>query len=132
MTLLITGGTGFVMSNLARRWLDADADARVVVLDAFGTIIQDFVQEKGVLEFGIQKTTGGSPDLPLFFDLDGNGCFDFEDVTFFNLYVAGCGGSVCSENECYDPHFDVNCDGCVDAADLAKLLGHNGNPPCNP
>ena len=30
MTLLITGGTGFVMSNLARRWLDADADARVV------------------------------------------------------------------------------------------------------
>ncbi len=34
MTLLITGGTGFVMSNLARRWLDADADARVVVLDA--------------------------------------------------------------------------------------------------
>lgn len=34
MTLLITGGTGFVMSNLARRWLDADADACVVVLDA--------------------------------------------------------------------------------------------------
>ena len=34
MTLLITGGTGFVMSNLARHWLDADADARVVVLDS--------------------------------------------------------------------------------------------------
>jgi len=34
MTLLITGGTGFVMSSLARRWLDADLAARVVILDA--------------------------------------------------------------------------------------------------
>ena len=34
MTLLITGGGGFVMSNLARRWLESDPGARVVVLDA--------------------------------------------------------------------------------------------------
>lgn len=34
MTLLVTGGTGFVMSVLARRWLDSDPGARVVVLDA--------------------------------------------------------------------------------------------------
>jgi UDP-glucose 4-epimerase len=34
MTLLVTGATGFVMSVLARHWLDADPDARVVVLDA--------------------------------------------------------------------------------------------------
>jgi UDP-glucose 4-epimerase len=34
MTLLVTGGTGFVMSVLARRWLDADPKARLVVLDA--------------------------------------------------------------------------------------------------
>ena len=34
MTLLITGGGGFVMSHLARTWLEADDEARVVVLDA--------------------------------------------------------------------------------------------------
>ena len=34
MTLLITGGTGFVMSNLARRWLESEAAARAVVLDS--------------------------------------------------------------------------------------------------
>jgi UDP-glucose 4-epimerase len=34
MTLLITGATGFVMSVLARQWLEADARARLVILDA--------------------------------------------------------------------------------------------------
>ena len=34
MKLLVTGGTGSVMSVLARRWLDADPAARLVVLDA--------------------------------------------------------------------------------------------------
>jgi UDP-glucose 4-epimerase len=34
MTLLITGGGGFVMSNLARMWLEKHGDDRVVVLDA--------------------------------------------------------------------------------------------------
>ena len=34
MTLLVTGGTGFVMSVLARHWLDADRAARVVILDS--------------------------------------------------------------------------------------------------
>jgi nucleoside-diphosphate-sugar epimerase len=34
MTLLITGGAGFVLSNLARHWLDTDPQAAVVVLDA--------------------------------------------------------------------------------------------------
>ncbi len=34
MTLLITGGGGFVMSHLARTWLEAEGEARVVVLDA--------------------------------------------------------------------------------------------------
>jgi len=34
MTLLITGGGGFVMSHLARTWLDANDSANVVVLDA--------------------------------------------------------------------------------------------------
>lgn len=34
MTLLITGGGGFVMSHLARTWLEADGGASVVVLDA--------------------------------------------------------------------------------------------------
>lgn len=34
MTLLVTGGTGFVMSVLGRHWLDADPQARLVVLDA--------------------------------------------------------------------------------------------------
>jgi UDP-glucose 4-epimerase len=33
MTLLITGATGFVMSVLARHWLERDPDARVIVLD---------------------------------------------------------------------------------------------------
>ena len=33
MKLLVTGGAGFVMSVLARRWLDADPAARLVVLD---------------------------------------------------------------------------------------------------
>ena len=33
MTLLITGGTGFVMSVLAREWLDRDPKARAVILD---------------------------------------------------------------------------------------------------
>jgi UDP-glucose 4-epimerase len=34
MTLLVTGGTGFVMSVLARQWLDTDPKARLVVLDS--------------------------------------------------------------------------------------------------
>jgi nucleoside-diphosphate-sugar epimerase len=34
MNLLVTGGTGFVMSVLARHWLDAQPDGRVVILDA--------------------------------------------------------------------------------------------------
>ena len=34
MTLLVTGATGFVMSVLARQWLEADPDERLVVLDA--------------------------------------------------------------------------------------------------
>lgn len=34
MTLLITGATGFVMSVLARQWLDAEPRARLVILDA--------------------------------------------------------------------------------------------------
>ena len=33
-TLLVTGATGFVMSVLGRHWLDADAAARLVALDA--------------------------------------------------------------------------------------------------
>jgi UDP-glucose 4-epimerase len=33
MTLLVTGGTGFVMSMVAKAWLDRDANARVVILD---------------------------------------------------------------------------------------------------
>ncbi len=33
MTLLVTGGTGFVMSNLVRAWLLADPAARVVAAD---------------------------------------------------------------------------------------------------
>src|SRR5271170_3682808 len=34
MKLLVTGGSGFVMSVLGRRWLDADPTARLIVLDA--------------------------------------------------------------------------------------------------
>jgi UDP-glucose 4-epimerase len=34
MTLLVTGATGFVMSVLARHWLESYPDERVVVLDA--------------------------------------------------------------------------------------------------
>ncbi|MBZ9810247.1 NAD(P)-dependent oxidoreductase [Mesorhizobium sp. BR1-1-9] len=33
MTLLVTGGTGFVMSVVARAWLDRDPTARAVILD---------------------------------------------------------------------------------------------------
>ncbi|MFO1147467.1 MAG: NAD-dependent epimerase/dehydratase family protein [Alsobacter sp.] len=36
MTLLVTGGTGFVMSVLARAWLDRDPTARAVILDRSG------------------------------------------------------------------------------------------------
>ncbi|WP_064710222.1 NAD-dependent epimerase/dehydratase family protein [Rhizobium bangladeshense] len=36
MTLLVTGGTGFVMSVLARTWLERDTTARVVILDRAG------------------------------------------------------------------------------------------------
>jgi len=36
MTLLVTGGTGFVMSVVAREWLDRDPLARAVILDRSG------------------------------------------------------------------------------------------------
>ena len=36
MTLLVTGGTGFVMSVVAREWLDRDPAARAVILDRAG------------------------------------------------------------------------------------------------
>ena len=34
MTLLVTGGIGFVMSNLVHRWLVDDDDARAIIVDA--------------------------------------------------------------------------------------------------
>ncbi len=34
MTLLVTGGGGFVMSNLIRQWLDAEKRERAIVLDS--------------------------------------------------------------------------------------------------
>jgi UDP-glucose 4-epimerase len=34
VTLLVTGASGFVMSVLARHWLEADSDERAVILDA--------------------------------------------------------------------------------------------------
>ena len=36
MTLLVTGGTGFVMSVVAREWLDRNPSARAVILDRAG------------------------------------------------------------------------------------------------
>ncbi len=33
MSLLVTGGTGFVMSNLARHWLERHADEQAVLVD---------------------------------------------------------------------------------------------------
>ncbi len=36
MTLLVTGGTGFVMSVVVREWLDRDPAARAVILDRSG------------------------------------------------------------------------------------------------
>jgi UDP-glucose 4-epimerase len=36
MTLLVTGGTGFVMSVVTRAWLDRDPQARAVILDRSG------------------------------------------------------------------------------------------------
>jgi UDP-glucose 4-epimerase len=36
MTLLVTGGTGFVMSVVARQWLDRDPAGRAVILDRSG------------------------------------------------------------------------------------------------
>lgn len=43
MTLLVTGGTGFVMSVVAREWLGRDPDARAVILDRAGL---DAIAEK--------------------------------------------------------------------------------------
>lgn len=43
MTLLVTGGTGFVMSVVARTWLDRDPAARAVILDRSGL---DFAAER--------------------------------------------------------------------------------------
>jgi nucleoside-diphosphate-sugar epimerase len=34
MTVLVTGGNGFVMSNVVRHWLDSDTAAQAVVLDS--------------------------------------------------------------------------------------------------
>jgi len=36
MTLLVTGGTGFAMSVVAKTWLDRDPSARAVILDRAG------------------------------------------------------------------------------------------------
>src|SRR4051794_2033737 len=36
MTLLVTGGTGFVMSVVAREWLTRDPAAKAVILDRSG------------------------------------------------------------------------------------------------
>ena len=36
MTLLVTGGTGFAMSVVAKTWLEIDSSARVVILDRAG------------------------------------------------------------------------------------------------
>ena len=34
MTILVTGGNGFVMSNTVRHWLESDPAERAVILDA--------------------------------------------------------------------------------------------------
>jgi len=54
MTLLITGGTGFVMSNLARHWLESDPAASVHVLDSAlwdGRLDRFFEPVRGRLNF---------------------------------------------------------------------------------
>jgi UDP-glucose 4-epimerase len=54
MTLLITGGTGFVMSNLARHWLESDPAACVHVLDSApwdGRLERFFEPVRGRLDF---------------------------------------------------------------------------------
>ena len=54
MTLLITGGTGFVMSNLARHWLESDSTASVHVLDSApwdGLLGRFFEPVRGRLNF---------------------------------------------------------------------------------
>ncbi len=59
------------------------------------------------------------------FDLDGNGCFDANDLNVFLAFDFACSG-----DPTYNPAGDFNCDGCVDAADLTKILAHVPNPPC--
>ena len=54
MTLLVTGGGGFVMSHVIRHWLERDADARAVVLDRWpldGQAQRFFARDSGRLRF---------------------------------------------------------------------------------
>jgi UDP-glucose 4-epimerase len=44
MTVLVTGGNGFVMSNFARHWIESHPEEKVVILDAAASdqIVRDF------------------------------------------------------------------------------------------
>jgi UDP-glucose 4-epimerase len=55
--LLVTGGSGFVLSNVVHGWLDSDAAATAVIMDlprAWDAAVQDFLRaflNSGRLEF---------------------------------------------------------------------------------
>jgi UDP-glucose 4-epimerase len=69
MNLLITGGTGFVMSVVAREWLERHPDRRAVILDRAGldTTAQTWfapVRERlTVVEGDVRDPSGWSAEL---------------------------------------------------------------------
>jgi UDP-glucose 4-epimerase len=70
MRLLVTGGTGFVMSNVLRHWLDADAKAQAISVDVAppdAIAKQHFSSVQGRLEF----ITGDIRDPGLLANLHG-------------------------------------------------------------
>ena len=70
MRLLVTGGTGFVMSNVLRHWLDADPEARAISVDVAppdATAERHFAPVQDRLEF----ITGDIRDSGLLAGLQG-------------------------------------------------------------
>jgi UDP-glucose 4-epimerase len=124
MTLLVTGATGFVMSVLARHWLEADASERAVVLDAAApdaAALRYFSAVAGRLDVVVADVT--RPDAWIT-------ALDRHDITHIahgatvTPLSRGTAAEVTREPEALNPGriLDVNIMGTVAVLDWARTL----------
>jgi nucleoside-diphosphate-sugar epimerase len=114
-TVLVTGGAGFVLSNVAKRLLELNADTRIVVLDRYSgdTLADEFLGDFGDRVFHV---TGDIADKELLHEIG-----EMYDPTYV---IHGAAITHQAQLEKDDPRIfiDVNLIGTVNILEWARSL----------